>query len=167
MTNPYGVTLDPSSVRWTAAEGVSETVIAAVLLLHEQSASDIASKLNASELEHVLRLVGRCPSCYPPGTLEAVKVRSRASSPEPVASISTDRPAARIEPDAEDMRRAKEGRLARLRAHSFRTARARERAPQLGNSKILSTSKCPSSWSFGVKLRQDRLVNLAFAPATA
>ena len=47
----------------------------------------------------------------------------RAPSPEPVASISTDRPPARIEPDAEDMRRAREGRLARLRAHSFRTAR--------------------------------------------
>jgi len=62
MTNRYGVTLVPAAVRWAAAEGMSETIITAVLLLHEQSASGIASKLDASELEHVIRLVGRCPS---------------------------------------------------------------------------------------------------------
>ena len=82
----------------------------------------MAAKLRPDELGHVIRLVSRCPSCYPPGTLEALKLRSPAPSPEPVASISTDRPPAWIKPDAEDMRRAKEGRLARLRAHSSRTA---------------------------------------------
>jgi hypothetical protein len=40
MSNPYGVTLDPAAVRWAIAEGVSETVIAAVLLLHDQNVSD-------------------------------------------------------------------------------------------------------------------------------
>ena len=33
MTNRFGVLLRPEDVRWAAAEGVSETVIAAVLLL--------------------------------------------------------------------------------------------------------------------------------------
>jgi hypothetical protein len=42
MTNAFRIVLDSASVRRAAAEGVSETVIAAVLLLHEQSASDIA-----------------------------------------------------------------------------------------------------------------------------
>ena len=31
MTNRFGVTLHPDDVRWAAAEGVSETVIAAVV----------------------------------------------------------------------------------------------------------------------------------------
>jgi hypothetical protein len=88
-----------SSLRWVAAEGVSETVIAAVLLLHERSVDEIASKLRLDELGHVIRLVSRCPSCYPPGTFEALKVRSPAPAPKLAASTSTSaRPAARIEP---------------------------------------------------------------------
>ena len=47
MTNRYGVMLDPSSLLWAAAEGVSETVIAAVLLLHERSVEEIVAKLGA------------------------------------------------------------------------------------------------------------------------
>jgi hypothetical protein len=113
MTNRYEVALDPAAVRWAAAEGVSETVIAAVLLLHERSVDEIVTKLKPRELEQVIKLVGRCPSCYPPGTFDAVKGRSHALSPAPVASISTSRgasgrPAARIKPDAEQMRRARE-----------------------------------------------------------
>ena len=127
MTNAFGVVLDSAGMRRAAAEGVPETVIAAIYLLREHNVDEIAAKLRPDELGHVIRLVNRCPSCYPPGTLEALKVRSPAPSPKPVASISTDRSPARIEPDAEDMRRAKEGRLARLRAHASQTARARER----------------------------------------
>jgi hypothetical protein len=41
-------------VRWAAAEGVSETVIAAVLLLHERNVDEIASKLRPDELEQVI-----------------------------------------------------------------------------------------------------------------
>ncbi len=33
MGNPYGIALDDASLRWAAAEGVSETVIAASSLL--------------------------------------------------------------------------------------------------------------------------------------
>jgi hypothetical protein len=45
MTNAFGFVLDRASVRWAIAEGVSKTVIAAVLLLHERSIEEIASKL--------------------------------------------------------------------------------------------------------------------------
>src|SRR5580704_7275050 len=75
MTNAFGVELHSESVRWAAAEGVSETVIAAVLLLHERSVDEIASKLRPDELEQVIKLVGRCPSSYPPGALNALKAR--------------------------------------------------------------------------------------------
>ena len=37
MTNRFGFDLYPKEVRWAAAEGVSEDVIAAVLLLHDRS----------------------------------------------------------------------------------------------------------------------------------
>ena len=58
-------------MRWAAAEGVSEDVIAAVLLLHERSVEEIVPRLSAAELEQVIKLVGRSPRVYPPGTLEA------------------------------------------------------------------------------------------------
>ena len=54
-----------------AVEGVPETVIAAIYLLHDNSVDAVASKLTPGELGHVIRLVGRCPSYYPPGTLDA------------------------------------------------------------------------------------------------
>ena len=61
MTNAFGVVLDGASVRWAAAEAVSETVIAAVLLLHEKSVEEIVARLGAVELEQVIKLVGRSP----------------------------------------------------------------------------------------------------------
>jgi hypothetical protein len=59
MANRFGVILHPVDVRWAAAECVSETVIAAVLLLHVRSVDDIAPQLSATELEQVITLVGR------------------------------------------------------------------------------------------------------------
>ena len=56
MTNPYGITLDEASIRWAAAEGVSETVITAVLLRHERSVDEVAAKLRPDELAHVVNL---------------------------------------------------------------------------------------------------------------
>ena len=146
MTNPYGVTLDPASVRWAVAEAVSETVITAVLLLHERSVDEIASKLRREELGHVIRLVGRCPSCYPPGTLDALKSRRPAPSPEPSAAstptnLAAARPAARIKPSAEDIRQAKERRLASLRVRAPQSAPEPERSvnPQ-------KTGHLPGRW---------------------
>jgi hypothetical protein len=92
------------------------------LLLDERSLDAIVAKLMPCELEQIIKLVGCSPSCYPPGTLDTLKGR-RPAPPAPAASISisgvaSGRPAERIKPDAKDMRRAKEGRLARLRAHA-------------------------------------------------
>ena len=133
MTNAFGVVLDSASLRWAAAEGVPETVIAAVLLLEDGSIDEIVAKLGPRELEQVIKLVGRSPRCHPPGTLDALKGRMPAPSPEPVSSISagrvaSGRPAARIEPDAEHMRQAKEDRLARLRVPARQTVSEHERA---------------------------------------
>src|SRR5262249_22576911 len=61
----------------------SETVIAAVLMLHERSVDEIVPKLTAVELEQVIKLVGRSPRVYPPGTLDALKQRRALVSPEP------------------------------------------------------------------------------------
>ena len=72
MTNRFGVLLHPDDVRWAAVEGVSETVIAAVLLLHERRVDEIVPSLSAAELEQVIVLVGRSPRVYPPGTLDAL-----------------------------------------------------------------------------------------------
>jgi hypothetical protein len=62
MQYPYGITLDEASIRWAAAEGVSETIITAVLLLHERSVDEVAAKLRPDELARVVRFVSRCPS---------------------------------------------------------------------------------------------------------
>jgi hypothetical protein len=83
MTNRFGVLLYRDDVRWAAAEGVSETVIAAVLMLHERSVDEIAPKLSAAELEQVIKLVGRSPRVYPPGTLDVLKQQRALVSPEP------------------------------------------------------------------------------------
>jgi hypothetical protein len=50
-----------SSTGCVPAESVSETVIAAVLLLHERSVDEIVPQLTAAELEHVIKLLGRSP----------------------------------------------------------------------------------------------------------
>jgi hypothetical protein len=84
MSNAFGFVLDDASVRRAVVEGVPETVIAAIYLLHERSVGEVAAKLTPVELEHVIRLVGRCPSCYPLGTLDALKSK-RAASLTPTA----------------------------------------------------------------------------------
>ena len=98
MTNAFGVVLDSASLRRATIEGVSETVIAANYLLQEKSVDEIVAKLRPSELEQVIKLVGRCPSCYPPGTFAALNDRRRLPSPKP-------QPAERINPDPERLRR--------------------------------------------------------------
>jgi hypothetical protein len=83
MTNRFGVHLCRDDVRWAAAEGVSETVIAAVLLLNERSVEEIVAELTTVDLEQVIKLVGRSPRVYPPGTLGALRQRRALVSPEP------------------------------------------------------------------------------------
>ena len=83
MTNRFGVELHPKDVRWAAAEGVGQDVIAAVLLLHERSVDEIAPQLTATELEQTIVLVGRSPRLYARGTLEALE--SKRATPPPAA----------------------------------------------------------------------------------
>jgi chromate reductase, NAD(P)H dehydrogenase (quinone) len=90
MPNPFGVTLDPAAARWAIAEGVSENVIAAIYLLQERSVDEIVAKLRPGGLEQVIKLVGRCPSCYPHETLDALKSHRQVPPPEPAASTSTE-----------------------------------------------------------------------------
>ena len=97
MANAFGLVLDSASVRRAAVEGVPETVIGTIYLLHENSVDDISSKLTPHELGHVIRLVGRCPGCYPPGTLAALKSVRLTRLPDPSAvSISTDQARSRL-----------------------------------------------------------------------
>jgi hypothetical protein len=48
--------LHPDDVRWAAAEGVCEDIIAAVLLLHERSVDEIVPKLRAAEFEQLIKV---------------------------------------------------------------------------------------------------------------
>jgi hypothetical protein len=52
MGNPYGITLDDAPLRWAAAEGVPEAVIAAICLLETRSVDEIVARLTPAELEH-------------------------------------------------------------------------------------------------------------------
>ena len=88
MTNRYGITLDPGAQRWAAAEGVSETVIAAICLLPERSIDEVVAKLTLGELEQVIEILARYPSCCPPGAL-AVLIAKRNLSPQPSTESRT------------------------------------------------------------------------------
>ncbi len=60
--NPYGITLSDKDLRWAAAEGVPESVIAAIYLLHdERGVDEIVARLTTRELEQVINIAGRSP----------------------------------------------------------------------------------------------------------
>jgi hypothetical protein len=137
MTNRFGFDLYPKEVRWAAAEGVSEDVIAAVLLLHERSVEEIVPQLRPLELEKVIELVGRSPRLYPRGILEALDQHRSLTASAPItqsvppnaaavvshnAAEPTPQPDIRNKPDADQMRQAHERRLAMLRAHTPQSA---------------------------------------------
>ena len=105
MTNAFGIALEGASLRWAAAEAVPETVIAAVLLLHETAIDEIVGKVTPHELEHVLR--NACSSQGP-------KRRAVAGARRNQFNVSAP-PPCRVECDADDMRRAQARQLARLR----------------------------------------------------
>ena len=50
MTNAFGVLLDSSAVRRAAVEDVSETVIAAIYLLHERSVDEIVRRAGSASI---------------------------------------------------------------------------------------------------------------------
>jgi hypothetical protein len=87
MSNRFGIELDQTSLRWAAAEGVPETIIAAVLLLDERDVEEMVGKLTPAELADVVRLVSRCPSCYPPVVYDALKARRNVAAEQPPKGI--------------------------------------------------------------------------------
>jgi hypothetical protein len=112
MGNPYGITLDDASLHWAAAEGVPESVIAAICLLDEKSVDEIVAKLTTAELEQVINIVGRSPRGYPPGAYDALKEqRDRRSMLRSAARISD----AGVSAGAVRMRKTRERRRKNLR----------------------------------------------------
>jgi len=75
-------------LRWGAAESVSEAVIAAICLLETRSVHEIVGRLTTVELEQVIKIVGRCPRCYPPGAYDALKGHRRTPSSKPQPGIN-------------------------------------------------------------------------------
>jgi hypothetical protein len=88
MANAYGIALDDRSRRWAATERVPESVIAAICLLEHRGVDQIVAKLSPAELEQVISIVGRSPSCYPPGVYAALKGRRGLASPQPQTPLT-------------------------------------------------------------------------------
>ena len=135
--NPFGIALDQALLRWAAAEGVTETVIAAVSLLHQRSVEEIAGKLTSAELADVTRLVSRCPSCYPPGVYDALKARRNIAAEQSATTAGADanRPLRRHMPASAELKR-------RRLAEQVNRAHASGAGP--GNSGLRSEVRLPS-----------------------
>jgi hypothetical protein len=129
MGNPYGITLDDASLRWAAAEGVPESVIAAICLLDEKSVDEIVAKLSPVELEQVIKIVGRSPRGYPPGAYDALKGKRNLAQPQPPTErlvLKPGQPTARTNPGTEGSRgvRARRFNAPRVKVPQSSTERA-------------------------------------------
>ena len=84
------------------------------------------ANLTATEFKQVVDIVRQRLDHFLSGILASSKDRDPCRSLSPQVGISTNaasgRAAARIEPDAEDIRQAREHRLARLRVHAHQSA---------------------------------------------
>jgi len=108
LANPYGIMLDDASLRWAAAEGVPESVIAAICLLDEKSVDEIVAKLSPVELEQVIKIVRRSPRGYAPGAYDARNLAQPQPPTErrsPNVALKPGRPAVHTNPDTERSRR--------------------------------------------------------------
>jgi hypothetical protein len=137
MGNPYGITLDDASLRWAAAEGVSEAVIAAICLLDQKSVDEIVAKLTTAELEQVIKIVGRSPRGYPPGAYDALKGKRNLASPQPSTerlsrngALESGQPAAHANSGTERSRRI----------HARRFTASLVEAPQASNDRSAATT---------------------------
>jgi hypothetical protein len=112
VARTYGIELDDEALRWAAAEGVPESVIAAIYLLHaERSLDKIVVRLTTAELEQVINIAGRSPQIYPPGAYAALKDERQKRSMQWSAARS---PGARISQGAARMRKTRERRRKNL-----------------------------------------------------
>ena len=74
MANPFGITLSRAWTDWTAKQGLSETVAAALYLISEgRKADEVVAKLTPGETRRFIEIVQQWPDLFPRGTLAAVK----------------------------------------------------------------------------------------------
>jgi hypothetical protein len=100
MTNPYGIALDRRWAQWAAAEGVSETITAALQLIAGDRAIDaIAARLAPTELDCVIDIIRPCgEDTFPRGALSALEdYRLRALKPSSTARRSLPAGSAMVE----------------------------------------------------------------------
>jgi hypothetical protein len=136
MGNPYGITLDDASLRWAAAEGVSEAVIAAICLLDQKSVDEIVARLTTAELEQVIKIVGRSPRGYPPGAYDALKGKRNLAQPQPPTERLSPNVALRPGQPAD----TNSGTEPSRRTHARRFTASRVEAPQRSNDRSAATS---------------------------
>jgi hypothetical protein len=53
-----------------------------------RSVDEIVARLSSTELEQVINIVGRSPSCYPPGVYAALKCKRGLASPQPQTPLT-------------------------------------------------------------------------------
>ena len=86
MSNPFGVTLSRAWTDWTAKQGLSETVAAALYLISEgRKADEIVAKLTPGDIKRFSEVLQQWPDHFPRGALAAV----RDSKPTSLSSSSS------------------------------------------------------------------------------
>ena len=86
MANPYGITPSRAWTEWTAKQGLSETVAAAVYLISQRrKADEVVAKLTPGETERLIEIVQQWPDHFPRGALAAVRDSKPKSSLAPLA----------------------------------------------------------------------------------
>jgi putative ABC transport system ATP-binding protein len=86
MSNPFGVTLSRAWTDWTAKQGLSETVAAALYLISEgRKADEIVAKLTPGDVKRFSEVLQQWPDHFPRGALAAV----RDSKPTSLSSSSS------------------------------------------------------------------------------
>ena len=122
MANPFGITLDRVSAKVAAA---------LILISQARPLDDIVAKLTPHELEQVIKLVGRCPTYYPPAALDALKGKRNLASPQPPTqklALKPGQPGARTNPGTEHSRRIRAPRFNAPRLEVLQTSTERATA---------------------------------------
>jgi hypothetical protein len=153
MGNPFGITLDRAWTEWAAKHGVSAKVAAALILLSQaRPLDDIVAKLTPHELEQVIKLVGRCPSYYPPRALDALKGKRNLAQPQPPierlsrnGALEAGQPASRTDPGTEHSRR--------IHGHRFNAPRVE--VPQTSTERVTDCTNASQFWRSGCRASRD------------
>jgi len=89
MANPFGITLSRAWTDWTAKQGLSETVAAALYLISEgRKADEIVGKLTPGDLKRFIEVLQQWPDHFPRGALAAVRDSKPTSSSSSSSSLA-------------------------------------------------------------------------------